>query len=212
MFYGQGRKHALVAYTQQLTQFLLTLSDSTLIIDSEIKTKMFVSANFLLRKLSQINRFWMSDKQRRALLKEALSLTNDFCAIFHALPQETKDQILEEFSAESVVGIWNPAQNWPQIYDPRFKSLINNHPMFKENIYNLFKPSDLNAKKAYVHEYGMTIHARTKPYLHFQIGDKWIKTKQVRIRQKRFFRSGWDEARAKFPQFITTSIGRGLYK
>jgi hypothetical protein len=72
--------------------------------------------------------------------------------------------------------------------------------------------SDLNTKKAYVHEYGMTIHARTKPYLHFKIGNAWIKTKQVRIRQKRFFRSGWDEARAKFPQFITASIGRGLYK
>lgn len=72
--------------------------------------------------------------------------------------------------------------------------------------------SDLNAKKAYVHEYGMTIHAKSKPYLHFKIGDTWIKTKQVHIRQKRFFRSGWEEARSKFPQFITASIGRGLYR
>ncbi len=53
--------------------------------------------------------------------------------------------------------------------------------------------------KAYVHENGMTIHAKRYKYMTFRIGGKWIKARQVRIRAKHFFRDGYAEGRANFP-------------
>lgn len=60
--------------------------------------------------------------------------------------------------------------------------------------------SELNRIKANVHEYGRVIKARRAPYLVFQVEGQWVKVKQVRIRAKRFFRSGWAEARYYFPE------------
>ena len=40
-----------------------------------------------------------------------------------------------------------------------------------------------------IHEYGGTIRARRKPYLVFQVRGQWVRVKQVRIRQKRYWRS-----------------------
>jgi len=40
-----------------------------------------------------------------------------------------------------------------------------------------------------IHEYGGIIRARRKPYLVFQVRGQWVRVKQVRIRQKRYWRS-----------------------
>jgi uncharacterized protein YlbG (UPF0298 family) len=40
-----------------------------------------------------------------------------------------------------------------------------------------------------IHEYGGIIRARRKPYLVFKVKGQWVRTKQVRIRQKRYWRS-----------------------
>lgn len=56
--------------------------------------------------------------------------------------------------------------------------------------------------KARVHEYGKVIHARRAPYLHFQVRGQWVKVKRVRVRAKRFFRAGWDEAQRNFPEIL----------
>lgn len=51
----------------------------------------------------------------------------------------------------------------------------------------------LDRQKAYVHEYGWIIRPKRAKYLVFKIFDKWIKTKKVQIREKRYFRSAWAE-------------------
>lgn len=48
--------------------------------------------------------------------------------------------------------------------------------------------------KAFVHEYGMRIHAKKAPFLVFKIGDKWISVKSVYIRPKLYFKTGWAAA------------------
>lgn len=60
--------------------------------------------------------------------------------------------------------------------------------------------------KARVHEYGMVIHARNAPRLVFQVQGRWVAVPRVRIRAKRFFRSGWAEAQRKFPELLGTYI------
>ena len=62
--------------------------------------------------------------------------------------------------------------------------------------------SKLTKIKAYVHEYGMTIHAKRYTYMTFKIGGKWVRARKVRIRPKYFFRDGWAEARARFPTIL----------
>lgn len=61
------------------------------------------------------------------------------------------------------------------------------------------RATKLTRIKAFVHENGMTIHARRFKYMTFRIGGKWIKAQSVRIRPKHFFRDGWAEGRANFP-------------
>ena len=39
-----------------------------------------------------------------------------------------------------------------------------------------------------IHEYGGIIRARRAPYLVFKVKGQWVRTKQVRIRQKRYWR------------------------
>lgn len=57
--------------------------------------------------------------------------------------------------------------------------------------------------KAYVHEYGMIIYPRNAKVLRFYIpGVGIVFADKVRIRAKRFMRSGWDEARQRFPEII----------
>lgn len=60
----------------------------------------------------------------------------------------------------------------------------------------------LDEIKARVHEYGMVIHARNRPFMVFQIQGRWVQVRRVRIRAKRFFRSGWAEAQTRFPDIL----------
>lgn len=59
---------------------------------------------------------------------------------------------------------------------------------------------------ATVHEYGKVITARRKPYLVFRINGQWIRTKQVRIRAKRFFETGWNAAVAELPAVLQREL------
>lgn len=65
-----------------------------------------------------------------------------------------------------------------------------------------------NAMKALVHEYGMVIRAKNVPYMTFQIMGKWVRVKRVRIRAKRFFRAGMDEAARRFPEIVAEHLTR----
>lgn len=89
--------------------------------------------------------------------------------------------------------------------------------------------SRLTRIKAVVHEYGKVIKPRRAPYLVFkvppsggqrvnsgQVGDRydlgptrdggWRRAKRVRIRAKRFFRSGWYEASQRFGTIFADHI------
>ena len=52
----------------------------------------------------------------------------------------------------------------------------------------VFMKPDRTSVYASIHEYGGVIRARTKPYLVFRVKGQWVRVKQVRIRQKRFWR------------------------
>lgn len=61
--------------------------------------------------------------------------------------------------------------------------------------------------KAFVHEYGMIIYPRHAKFLRFEIpGVGVVYAKKVRIRAKRFFRSGWYEAQQRFPEILGAFI------
>lgn len=60
-----------------------------------------------------------------------------------------------------------------------------------------------------VHEYGKVIHARPDNptgLMSFRVQGQWVRTPRVRIKAKRFFRSGWDEARRQFPEILNENI------
>lgn len=51
---------------------------------------------------------------------------------------------------------------------------------------------------ARIHNVGGIIRARRAPYLVFRLPDgRWIRTKQVRIRRKLWFTTGWQQAKAR---------------
>jgi len=66
--------------------------------------------------------------------------------------------------------------------------------------------SELTTMIAYVHEYGMTIHARNAKYMTFMVQGEWVRTTEVTIKAKHFFSDGWDEARSAFPQLVESSV------
>jgi len=43
-----------------------------------------------------------------------------------------------------------------------------------------------NDIRARLHQFGGTIKAKNKSYLHFKIGDKWVKVKEVKIKARPF--------------------------
>lgn len=63
--------------------------------------------------------------------------------------------------------------------------------------------SPLYRKIMMVHERGATIRARSKPYLVFQINGQWVRTKQVRIRPKYYFRSAYQQLRREAAAGLT---------
>lgn len=62
--------------------------------------------------------------------------------------------------------------------------------------------------KAFVHEYGMVIHAKNGPYLIFQVQGKWVKVPSVTIRPKRFIAYGWRDARERFSEVLFDKLSR----
>lgn len=52
----------------------------------------------------------------------------------------------------------------------------------------VFMMPDRTQKYQSIHEYGGIIRARRAPYLVFQVKGQWVRVKQVRIRQKRYWR------------------------
>jgi phage gpG-like protein len=60
---------------------------------------------------------------------------------------------------------------------------------------------------AAIHEFGGTIRAKRKPYLHFKVGNRWVRTKQVQIRAKRYMQRA-----AKKVQGEVNNIARETFK
>lgn len=52
----------------------------------------------------------------------------------------------------------------------------------------VFMMPDKTQKYQSIHEYGGVIRARRAPYLVFNVKGRWVRVKQVRIRQKRYWR------------------------
>lgn len=136
-----------------------------------------------------------------------------------AVAREARDTIRRRLppGATSSSGMTNPFPGYAAT--GRLKESIVAGPATKAgNSFRIYVGLARHARKLErmkfaVHEYGMVIKARNKPYLTFKIGDKWISTKRVRIRAKRFFRSGWDEVRRRFPelmgQYVRQRWGQG---
>lgn len=62
-------------------------------------------------------------------------------------------------------------------------SLMNSFKcVYTDNI-AIVGTSDIRAR---LHQYGGVIKAKNKPYLHFKIGDDWVKVKQVKIKARPF--------------------------
>lgn len=59
-----------------------------------------------------------------------------------------------------------------------------------------------------IHEYGGTIKPVHGDYLVFQIGDAWIATKQVKIKEKRYARDSVDQAEPLAPMILAKEIER----
>lgn len=57
-----------------------------------------------------------------------------------------------------------------------------------------------------IHEYGGTITPKNGPYLTFQVGGQWVRAKQVRIKEKRFARTGMEATRSQAPILIGKEI------
>lgn len=69
--------------------------------------------------------------------------------------------------------------------------------------------SRLDHIKLHVHEYGKVIRPRRAPYLVFRNEEgRLVFARRVRIRAKRFFRSGWDEAQRNYVRILTQELRR----
>lgn len=66
----------------------------------------------------------------------------------------------------------------------------------------------LDRIKLYVHEYGMVIRPRRARLLRFRVQGELIFARQVRIRAKRFMRSGWDEAGRNYNRILEEELSR----
>lgn len=61
-----------------------------------------------------------------------------------------------------------------------------------------------------IHELGGVIRARNKPYLVFKIKGRWVRVKQVRIRRKRYFATGWRNGVRGLPQEMAREFEREI--
>ena len=63
---------------------------------------------------------------------------------------------------------------------------------------DIFMAQDRTRIYQRIHEYGGIIKARVKPYLVFRVQGRWVRTKQVTIRPKRYWSSGWAHGVKRF--------------
>lgn len=61
-----------------------------------------------------------------------------------------------------------------------------------------------------VQEFGAVIRAKTSPYLHFKIGDSWVKVKSVRIPARPFMEPGLEDAIPKVKEIFEKIVEKAL--
>lgn len=66
----------------------------------------------------------------------------------------------------------------------------------------------LDRIKIFVHEYGMVIRPRRASVLRFQVRGETVFAKKVRIRAKRFMRSGFYEAQINYPRIVEQEMAK----
>lgn len=82
---------------------------------------------------------------------------------------------------------------------------------WKTDVY--MDPQGRSRKYQRIHELGGTIRPRTKPYLVFRVPPfvgQWVRVKQVRIRRKRYFATGWKEGVRTLPAIVASYYRREL--
>lgn len=57
-----------------------------------------------------------------------------------------------------------------------------------------------------VHEFGKVIRARPGGYLRFQIKGRWVQVREVRIREKRFYRSAFEDSARQWPDMVYRNV------
>lgn len=57
-----------------------------------------------------------------------------------------------------------------------------------------------------VHEFGKVIHAKPGGYLTFRVQGKWVRVRQVRIREKRFYRSAFEDSARMWRDMIYRNV------
>ena len=69
-----------------------------------------------------------------------------------------------------------------------------------------------NASAVYqrIHEQGGVIRARNAPFLVFKVNGRWVRTKQVTIRPKRYWRDGWQYGLSRFQAVFEKYMRMGL--
>lgn len=68
-----------------------------------------------------------------------------------------------------------------------------------------------NDIRARIHNYGGVIKAKNKPYLHFKVGDNWVKVKQVKIKARPFI--GFNQHMvSKYTQMISEYYKKEINK
>lgn len=66
-----------------------------------------------------------------------------------------------------------------------------------------------NDIRARLHQFGGTIKAKNKSYLHFKIGDKWVKVKEVKIKARSF--NGFNqELFERYKTMVTSYLSQEL--
>ena len=75
---------------------------------------------------------------------------------------------------------------------------------------DIFMAQDRTRIYQRIHEYGGIIKARNKPYLVFRVQGRWVRTKQVTIRPKRYWYHGWRYGLQRFHLMFEKYMKAGL--
>ena len=161
------------------------------------------------------NEFRMA-QWRQDILKDQKKINDLVRAAMPALGRYVRDTIRKRIPPgnTSTSGMSNPFPGYAAT--GRMKSMVVSGPIQEagEGQYRLRVGIAANATvldriKLYVHEYGMVIRPRRPGgVLRFQVGNDVVFSKRVRIRAKRFMRSGWDEASRNYDRILDQEIAR----